>query len=257
MNADTPTPPITHRYLSLAGLRHRGWTPSMVAKLLGAPDKTVRNPHFHGAAPSRLYAVARVEAAEATDAFAALASAASRRASCSRAAAERRRRAVLAEVAGLCIRVPRLAPDCLTSRAVAHRNHRDAQRACRRVEHRPAPASVDAAEPGALRRWQVNYLRHALTDYDAVLDGLAGTAGRAEAELLLRRRVYEAIGAAYPHLAAECRRQLNERQPPPSAAHSGYRVGEAGPAGPSDLSAGSEPSEPPEPRDQHRPWRPT
>ncbi|WP_063774285.1 hypothetical protein [Streptacidiphilus rugosus] len=217
----------------------------MVGKLLGAPDRTVRNPHFHGAAPSRLYALARVEAAEATDAYAALASAAARRASCSRAAADRRRRAVLAEVEGLCIRVPRLAPDALTSRAVAHRNRRDAQRACRRVDHTPAPASPDAAEPGALRRWQVNYLRHALTDYDAVLDGLAGTTGRAEAELLLRRRVYEAIGAAYPHLAAECRRQLNERQPPPSAARNSYGVGEAGPVGP------------PDPRDQQHPWRPT
>ncbi|RAG87140.1 hypothetical protein DN069_02870 [Streptacidiphilus pinicola] len=189
----------------------------MVPKLLGAPDLTVRNPRFRGAAPSRLYSAARVEAAEATDAFAALAGAASRRAACSRAASERRRRAVLAEVEGLCIRVPRLAPECLTRRAVAHRNQRDAQRACRRGDHRPLPARVDAAEPGALRRWQVNYLRHALTDYDAVLDGLHGSTGRAEAEQLLRRRVYEAIGTAYPHLVTECRRQLNERQPPPRA----------------------------------------
>jgi hypothetical protein len=221
MNTHTPPNlPTSHapahelRHLSLADLRHRGWTPSMVAKLLGAPDLTVRNPCFGGAAPSRLYSAARVGTAEATDAFAALASAASRRAACSRAASERRRRAVLAEVAGLHIRVPRLAPDCLTRRAVAHRNARDAQRACRRGDHHPAPARIDAAEPGALRRWQVNYLRHALTDYDRVLDGLHGTTGRAEAEHLLRRRVYEAIGTAYPHLATECRRQLNERQPP-------------------------------------------
>jgi hypothetical protein len=212
MNPDATT--STHRYLSLAGLRHRGWTPSMVAKLLGAPDKTVRNPHFRSAPPSRLYAVSRVAAAEATDAFAALATAAAQRAANSRAAAQRRRRAVLAEVEGLDIRVPRLSPECLTRRAVAHRNHRDAVRACRYGDHTAAPASPDAAEPGALRRWQVNYLRHVLTDYDAVLDGLHGSAGRAEAECLLRRRVYEAIGAAYPHLAAECRRQLNERQPP-------------------------------------------
>jgi hypothetical protein len=223
MNAHTPPNPHTTvhklRHLSLANLRHRGWTPSMVVKLLGAPDLTVRTPRFRGAAPSRLYSAARVEAAEATDAFAALASAASRCAACSRAAAERRRRAVLAEVEGLHIRVPRLAPECLTHRAVAHRNQREAQRACHRGDHRPVPARIDGAEPGALRRWQVNHLRPALTDYDAVPDGLHGTTGRAEAEhFLRRRRVYEAIGTAYPHLAAECRRQLNERQPPP---HSG------------------------------------
>ncbi|SEK95414.1 hypothetical protein [Streptacidiphilus jiangxiensis] len=214
--AGTPSTPSAPRarHLSLAGLRHRGWTPSMVAKLLGPPDLTVRNPHFRGAAPSRLYAVARVEAAEATDAFAALATAASRRAGCSRLASERRRRQILAEVEGVRIQVPRLTPECLTRRAVAHRNQRDAQRACRREDHHAAPARADAAEPGALRRWQVNYLRHALTEYDAVLDGLHGAAGRVEAEQALRRRVYEAIGATYPHLAAECRRQLKERQRP-------------------------------------------
>ncbi|MEY9873572.1 hypothetical protein ABH931_003061 [Streptacidiphilus sp. MAP12-33] len=210
-DTDTTVAPRA-RHLSLAGLRHRGWTPSMVAKLLGPPDLTVRNPHFRGAAPSRLYAVARVEAAETTDAFTALAGAASRRAACSRAASERRRRLVLTEIGGVQIHVPRLTPECLSRRALAHRNQRDAQRACRREDHHALPARIDAAEPGALRRWQVNYLRHALTDYDALLDGLHGATGRAEAERLLRRRVYEAIGAAYPQLAAECRRQLSERQ---------------------------------------------
>ncbi|MFV0127032.1 hypothetical protein ACLGI4_04835 [Streptomyces sp. HMX112] len=70
------------------------------------------------------------------------------------------------------------------------------------------PGSGAPGEPGALVRWQVDYLRYALKRYDALLDGLFGTAGRAEAERLLRERVYGAIAQAYPRLAAECRRRI-------------------------------------------------
>ncbi|RST09106.1 hypothetical protein EF905_30100, partial [Streptomyces sp. WAC05374] len=60
---------------------------------------------------------------------------------------------------------------------------------------------------GALVRWQVDYLCHALSRYDTLLDGLFGATGRAEAERLLRERVYGAIARAYPRLAAECARR--------------------------------------------------
>ncbi|MEU9981057.1 hypothetical protein [Streptomyces sp. NPDC050856] len=70
------------------------------------------------------------------------------------------------------------------------------------------PGSEPPGEPGALVRWQVDYLRYALKRYDALLDGLFGTSGRAEAERLLRERVYGAIAQAYPRLAAECRRRI-------------------------------------------------
>ncbi|MFB8405315.1 hypothetical protein [Streptomyces sp. NPDC055912] len=53
----------------------------------------------------------------------------------------------------------------------------------------------------------MSYLRHALARYEALLDGLYGETGRGEAERLLRRRLYEAIGEAYPTLAQECRRR--------------------------------------------------
>lgn len=68
-----------------------------------------------------------------------------------------------------------------------------------------APAKTPAEVPrGALVRWQVSYLRHALSRYEALLDGLYGETGRGEAERLLRRRLYEAIAAVYPALEGEC-----------------------------------------------------
>ncbi|WP_128984179.1 hypothetical protein [Streptomyces roseicoloratus] len=176
-------------YVSLAGLRGRGWNHAMVDALLGQADVQGRDPRRWTLAPVRLYLLARVEAVERTPEFAESATPAARG-----AAAERRRRAVLATIRAEPIEVPRLPAAELERRAVRHRHLLGAR----------GPGGVAA---GAMVRWQVGYLRHALSRYDALLDGLYGATGRAEAERLLRRRLYEAIAAAYPHLAHECRRR--------------------------------------------------
>ncbi|MFF6773386.1 hypothetical protein ACFY8W_07465 [Streptomyces sp. NPDC012637] len=177
-------------YVSLAGLRGRGWSNSMVDEMLGQADVQGRDPRRWSLAPVRLYLLARVEAVERTPEFAASATSASRG-----AAAERRRRAVLAAIRAEPIEVPRLPAAELERRAVRHRHLLGAR----------GPGGVAA---GAMVRWQVGYLRHALSRYDTLLDGLYGATGRAEAERLLRRRLYEAIAAVYPHLAHECRRRM-------------------------------------------------
>ena len=63
----------------------RGWTDTIVRKLLGAPDATRPNSHCGSAAPVRLYLQARVNAIEQSEEWAALAQKASAR----RAAAEK------------------------------------------------------------------------------------------------------------------------------------------------------------------------
>lgn len=181
-------------YVSLAGLRGRGWSDAMVSALLGQADVQGRDPRRWSLAPVRLYLLARVEAVERTPEFASSA-AADRAWVASRAAAERRRLAVLAAVGAHPIEVPRLPAAELERRAVRHRHLLGAR----------GPGGLTT---GTMARWQVGYLRHALGRYDTLLDGLYGDTGRAEAERLLRRRVYEAIATAYPHLAQECRRRL-------------------------------------------------
>lgn len=204
-------------HLSAAGLRARGWTPGMVRQLLGEPDLLRTNPHFKSAPQTRLYAVERIEAAERSDEFRAVSAAAAKRSTAAKAAAQRRRREVVARIAAEPIDVPRLASRRLAMLAVGHRNRRDEERAYERWAHVPDPATVENADPSALERWKVNYLRHRLTRYDELLDGLYGSTGRAAAEELLRRRVYTAISQAYPDLRQECERQLREREcgPPP------------------------------------------
>ncbi|WP_405642841.1 hypothetical protein [Streptomyces sp. NBC_00019] len=199
-------------HLSTAGLRARGWTVRMVRQLLGEPDLLRANPYFRTAPQTRLYRVERVEAVEASEEFRAVSAASVRRSVAAKAAAQRRRREVLARIAAEPVDVPRLPPDRLSAAAVAHRNHRDEERGHGRRDHAPGPAAVESAAPEALARWKVNYLRHRLTRHDELLDGLRGHTGRAAAEELLRRRVYAAIAEAYPDLAQECERQLRDRE---------------------------------------------
>ncbi|MFF9852234.1 hypothetical protein [Streptomyces litmocidini] len=207
-------------YVSLAGVRLRGWTDAMVRDLLGTPDVQGRDPRRWSLAPVRLYLLARVEAVERTPEFAETAARCRARASAAGIHAERRRAAVLAAIRAEPIEVPLLPRPELERRAARHRHLLGARSPGPDPAAAPggtpggaaaASASGSAAAPppaGALVRWQVSYLRHALSRYEALLDGLYGEAGRGEAERLLRRRLYEAIAAAYPSLARECRRRI-------------------------------------------------
>ncbi|MFI1812615.1 hypothetical protein ACH414_20025 [Streptomyces sp. NPDC020422] len=182
-------------YVTAAGLRERGWSDAMIGELLGQADVQGRDPRRWSPAPVRLYLLARVEAVERTPEFLPAAAAAGRGSAASGAGAERRRRAVLAAIRAEPIVVPRLPAAELERRAVRHRHLLGAR----------GPGGITA---GALARWQVGYLRQALARYETLLDGLYGDIGRADAERLLRRRLYEAIAAAYPGLAHECRRRM-------------------------------------------------
>ena len=91
--------------------------------------------------------------------------------------------------------IPRLAPDVLADRAIRHREPRD-------------PTDAAKADGGTLNRWKVNYLRHELTRFDPMIEGLFGQVGRSSAERVLLRRALEAIGRTYPDLLDECQRQL-------------------------------------------------
>ncbi|URN17503.1 hypothetical protein [Streptomyces sudanensis] len=183
-------------FVSLEGLRARGWTDGMVRDVLGQPDVQGRSPRRGVGAPVRLYLLARVEAVERAREFGVCARAGGASGSAGvRVAAESRRRAVLASLRAEPIRVPILPPAELERRAVRYRR-------------RTGGAGADDGPGGDLARWQVGYLRGALRSYDTLLDGLFAGSGRAEAERLLRQRVYAAIAQAYPRLAEECRRQL-------------------------------------------------
>lgn len=198
-------------YIGTPALRDRGWTEAAIKRFLGEPDKRIPNPVYRSAAPARLYSTARAAQAEAASEWQQWRRAADQRSARSTAVASAKRAALLAEVDALDIRVPVVSLDVLAAQSVRHRNARDAERAWDRGE---VPFSADASTVGqeTLDRWMVNYLRHHHTSYDADLSQLYGKVGRQSAQAAIRRRVYEVIAGTYTSLAAECARQLTERE---------------------------------------------
>jgi len=186
----------------------------MVHRLLGPPDRLSVNPRLMAAPQVRLYRVERVAAAERTDEFRRVAASSARRSEAVRNAVRRRRLEVLERIRTEPIEVPRLEPGKLALRAVEHRARREAA-AGGPIE----PAVGNSAERGGIGRatlapWKVDYLRHRMSHYDQLLDGLPGgegDSGRAEAEELLRRRICAAIAEAYPPLEQECERQTRDQ----------------------------------------------
>ncbi|WP_155832229.1 hypothetical protein [Gordonia alkanivorans] len=76
---------------------------------------------------------------------------------------------------------------------------------------RPADPASAAADPLFIARISVNYLRHETTRYDRSRDSLqrltTSSAVRTQVGEVIKGRTLAAIAAAYPHLAAEARRQ--------------------------------------------------
>ncbi|MEW2394868.1 hypothetical protein [Streptomyces sp. NPDC046862] len=208
------------RYVSLAGLRVRGWTGGMVHRLLGSPDRLALNPRFRAAPPTRLYRVERVEAAERSEEFRVVAQAAARRSEVVRAALGRRQEEVLERIRTEPLDVPRLDPGKLARRAVEHRARIEAEAGRQDEGARDEGARDEGARDDrtSLAPWKVDYLRQRLVDhYGRLLDGPPGgggptALGRAEAEALLHWRIYAAIAEAHPDLAHECERRMSDQQ---------------------------------------------
>ena len=196
-----PSPVSAH--VSLAGLKARGWTPALITTFLGEPDLVRENPYYRSAAPMRLYALARVEAVEASDAYQQAVAASAARRQGARQAAQTKRAQLLAAVDALQILVAVLPEAELTARACAHYNALQDER--ERWDRLPA---TPESHPDFLRRITVNMLRHRYSSYERRLAEVYGKVGVRAAYVQINQKLYDAIAAAYPALAEECQRQL-------------------------------------------------
>lgn len=201
--------------VTLSTLKQRGWTAGAIKQFLGEPDALAPNPHHRAGPKMRLYDLARVEAAEIGERWQSWREATtSRREKASASQTQRMNTAradLTAELNAVEIRIPRLSKDKLWRVAVDNRNAQSDWHAAERGRFDGQSATVASADPAALRRWAVNYLRHVETDYDWLLDSVTGRVGVTAARRLIRERVLRAIADQYPYLAEECARQETDR----------------------------------------------
>jgi hypothetical protein len=198
--------PTSVEHITFSALKSRGWNERLVALLLGQPDKTAKNPHYKSGPPMKLYALPRVEAAEQTIEFQESQPALGARRQAAEEATNTKRTKMLEWANNLTITVPAIALDELAKRACRHYNDWS-------LESDYPLASPKSSSREFLKRITVNFLRHQCSRYDEMLTQAYGKVGIQAALAIIRKKVYQAIGHAYPHLKDECRRQKNRKAP--------------------------------------------
>ncbi len=161
-----------------------GLTDAMIGEL-GAPDKTMPNPHYRSGPASALYLVARVEAwIDANrERWEAAQQKRAQRSATSNAAAGRKRAELVAWAEGAQIAVQTL-PDRRTLEALT------VQQGDAFLVQRGRYGEGFTLSENAV----IAFIRHNLTNYEALLSELAGKIGGADAYVILRERVDAEIG---------------------------------------------------------------
>ena len=169
MPAWTNTKP---EYITPTGLSgKRGWTDTIISKLLGDPDRTAPNPHYRSAHEMRLYLLERVMDAENSDEFVKYVSDLKRK--------ESAKKAVRTKI--------------------------------NRIIQWAKTVKIEYDFPNSNRlygseREKVNYLRHECTEYAYTLADMYGKTGKDIAYPIIKNRILAEIAKRYHDFAKEATR---------------------------------------------------
>ncbi len=192
------------KYLWKAALKARGWTDGAIKNFLGDPDATRPNPYSKSKPPMLLWEISRVEAAEQTNAFQRwqTETQARRKAASTRMLQimETKREQTIELFSSAIRRSVQVAlqdyncrhdleQDAISSWAT-HREDLRWERGDFTAIRVPSPREVD---PGTLRRWICNHVRHRLTNYEYLLSTSKGHVGVEEAYEAMKRVVEEEV----------------------------------------------------------------
>jgi hypothetical protein len=186
-------------FLTASKLKERGWTDALIRKLLGMPDDYAANFVYPGGAPVRLYRLDRVVEIEASIEFREAKEKSTKRQAASVKAMDTKRETALKWLAAL--DGPKLPPAPraeITRLAVnwfneAHAWRGDCQRWFTGNESENYLAAI-----------VVDYVIHQLHDYETKLQRAIGKVPHADDLAIIRAKILDAIGAAFPWLASEC-----------------------------------------------------
>jgi len=195
---------IDKKYISKAGLKARGWTDSMIRRLLGDPDLTVRNPYYRKAPEMKLYLIERVNRIEGSDIFLELKEKSMKRSEAMKKVAKMKESELLKYIDSIEIEVKKMEIEKIKNLAIEEYNFHQGE-----IDHFEnmliGKKDLDSA---FLSRITVNYIRHNLTNYEDLLEELEGKVGKYEAYIKLKNKILEKIAEVYPDLKDECYKQM-------------------------------------------------
>ena len=195
-------------YICKSSLLKRGWTEKIINTLLPEPIKK-QNPNYKKAAPMSLWELDKVIELENTPDFIEAKIKKEKRAVGGKKACETKAKNLYNKMSLCNFEIKVIPLEQLRESTLAAKNtwHSESNY----YHDTDTEFYVYGADEETIARWEVNYIRHSLTAYDFVCQGLLGKVGKDEAYYALKKNVLERIAKVYPHLSEECKSQI-ERQ---------------------------------------------
>lgn len=187
-----------------------GFSEKLITNLL--PEPILKpNPKFKSAAPMKLWLITDVDEAMKTAEFNEYQEKAKKRREGAKKAVETKTAKLHEEVSTKidAISVKKIDGNDLIARTLSEKadwfNYQNMLR--NNWYDTPDPYNADKQTQ---ERWQVNYIRHNLTQYDESLYEMSGKVGCHSEYIRYKEAVLRKIGETYPKLKEECYRQINK-----------------------------------------------
>lgn len=190
--------------ITQAELFKRGWTKSMITKLL--PDPLLKNNPYNRSSSIKLWELETIEQIEKQPSFEDAKKAAEKRKSSAKKAKETRFNNLMAIVQAAIdsTKIKMLDDETLRRNAINHAKERYLKKSGNDY------FDGNNLEEATICRWVVNYIRHQLvkcnyrSTYDNVLYDFRGKLGKDELYLYYKSALLDKIAAVYPKYAEEC-----------------------------------------------------
>lgn len=186
-------------YLTKSELKQRGWTESMIKKILCIPDLTKKNPYYKSKKPMCLYEIGRVNDAERTKEYKECFDKYEARKVSSKKAIETKIQKAINFASEVEIKVPEMSFNEVVEMACESYNDFH-QLLSIRYDNDFIFADLQESDEDFLVRITKNFLRHECTKYEDYLLKMYGKTGIQEARDILHKRINDEIIKVYPQL---------------------------------------------------------
>ena len=172
-------------YYNLTQLKERGWTPSIVKKIVDIPPTEFKGMLF---TELKMKATGRQAAMKAV--------------------ADAKRTGNIAKFSARVdsVKIPALTEDELKLRTIKSKQRWHAYQSELRGEVDDG-IDIENLPANVLHRWEVNFIRHELTRYEKLLNQIRGLVGTRDIYTVIKGEILDKIATAYPWLKDECYRQ--------------------------------------------------
>ncbi len=181
-------------YWSKSTLLNRGWTEKTIDELLPFP-KLVKNPHYRCASPMQLFDVKIVKQKERTKKFKESAEKKAKHRESALKGVETKKECTMSLIPMMSLEIERVDIDDLREWTLS-----DKYNWYMYTEQFERADSVYYADEETIHRWEINFIRHNLSNYDEELQKLFGQVGKEEAYLQYREQLMKKIYEVYPEL---------------------------------------------------------